>query len=159
MYNNERKVIIMILDNIKNASLYYNLSERIQLGLKYLQETDLSKLEPGKYELDGTNVYAVVSSYQSKTMDQVKWEAHKKYLDIQYIVEGSEKMGYAYIAEMHSPTEYNETKDVLFYEGNGDFVTVKTNNFAIFFPEDVHAPNMAIDTPLSMKKVVIKIAI
>lgn len=149
----------MILDNIKNASLYYNLSERIQLGLKYLQETDLSKLEPGKYEIDGTNVYAAVSSYESRTMDKLKWEAHKNYIDIQYIVDGSEKMGYSHISEMHSPTEYNETKDVLFYQGNGDFVTVRANNFAIFFPEDVHAPNMAVDTPSPVKKVVVKVAL
>lgn len=149
----------MILDNIKNASLYYNLSERIQLGLKYLQETDLSKLEPGKYEIDGTNVYAAVSSYETRTMDLVKWEAHRKYIDIQYIIEGSEKMGYSYITEMNSPTEYNEAKDVLFYQGNGDFVTVRSGNFAIFFPEDVHAPNMAVDTPSAVKKVVVKVAL
>lgn len=149
----------MILDNIKNASLYYNLSERIQLGLKYLQETDLSKLEPGKYEIDGTNVYAAVSSYETRTMDLVKWEAHKKYIDIQYIIEGTEKMGYSYITEMNSPTEYNEAKDVLFYQGNGDFVTVRSGNFAIFFPEDVHAPNMAVDTPSAVKKVVVKVAL
>jgi YhcH/YjgK/YiaL family protein len=150
---------MMILDNLKNASLYYNLGERIQLGLKYLKETDLSKLEPGKYEIDGTNVYAVASSYESRTMDQLKWESHRKYIDIQYIYEGSEKMGYAHISQMDSSVEYNETKDVEFFKGSGDLVTVNANNFAIFFPEDVHAPNMAVDTPSPIKKVLIKIAL
>lgn len=149
----------MILDNIKNASLYYNLGERIELGLKYLKETDLSKLEPGRYEIDGTNVYAVASSYDTRTMDQLKWEAHRNYIDIQYILEGSEKMGYAHISQMDASTEYNETKDVQFYQGKGDFVTVNGGNFAMFFPEDVHAPNMAVDTPSPIKKVLIKIAL
>lgn len=154
-----KKVIDMILDSIKNAHLYTGVSERIALGLKYLQETDLSKLEPGKYEIDGTNVYAAVSAYDTKPVEQGKFEAHKKYIDIQYIVSGEENMYYAYISEMKEATEYNETKDVLFYTGKGDPLTVKAKHFAIFFPEDVHMPNIAINEPTAVKKVVVKVAL
>jgi YhcH/YjgK/YiaL family protein len=149
----------MILDSLKNAHLYTNVSERIALGLKYLQETDLAALEPGKYEIDGTNVYAAISAYDSRTLEQGKFEAHKKYIDIQYIVSGSEKMYYSNIINMEEATEYNEVKDVLFYKGNGDALTVNSGNFAIFFPEDVHMPNIAVDAPAPVKKVVVKIAL
>lgn len=149
----------MILDSLKNAHLYTNVSERIALGLKYLQETDLASLEPGKYEIDGTNVYAAVSAYDSRALEQGKWEAHKKYIDIQYIVSGAERMFYSNISNMEEATEYNETKDVLFYKGNGDALTVNAGYFAIFFPEDVHMPNIAVDAPAPVKKVVVKIAL
>lgn len=149
----------MILDSLKNAHLYTNVSERIALGLKYLQETDLAALEPGKYEIDGTNVFAAVSAYDSRTLDLGKWEAHKKYIDIQYIVSGAEKMYYANISNMVETTEYNEAKDIMFYKGEGDALTVSAGNFAIFFPEDVHMPNIAVDSPAAVKKVVVKVAL
>jgi uncharacterized protein, YhcH/YjgK/YiaL family len=149
----------MILDNIKNAHLYYNVSDRLALGLKYLQETDLASLEPGKYEIDGKNVYAAVSAYDSRPVEQGKWEAHKNYIDIQYIISGEEKMGYAHIADMASSTEYNDVKDVEFYKGNGDFFTVKAGFFAVFAPEDVHMPNIAVNEPSAVKKVVVKVLV
>jgi YhcH/YjgK/YiaL family protein len=149
----------MILDNLKNAHLYTNVSERIALGLKYLQETDLDALEVGKYEIDGTNVFASVMAYDSRTLDLGKWEAHKKYIDIQYIISGAEKMYYSNISNMVETTEYNEVKDIMFYKGEGDALTVREGNFAIFFPEDVHMPNIAVDAPAAVKKVVVKIAL
>lgn len=149
----------MILDNIKNAHLYYNLSEGISKGLKYLQETDLASLEPGKYEIDGSKVYAAVSSYDSKPVDQGKWEAHKNYIDIQYIVSGVEKMGFAHISECEACTDYNDAKDVQFYKANGDLFVVKAGYFVIFAPEDVHMPNIAAAEPTSMKKVVVKVLV
>lgn len=149
----------MVLDSLKNAHLYSNLSERIAVGLKYLQETDFSKVEAGKYEIQGSNVYAAVSIGNSKALDQCKAEAHKKYIDIQYIVSGCEKMAYNNISDMVEATEYNEIKDVQFYKGAVEGLTVKSGYFAIFFPDDVHMPSIVVDEPVSVKKVVVKIAL
>lgn len=147
----------MIVDNLKNAHLYYGISERVKLGLEFLKNTDLKALKVGKYEIDGKNVYAVVSTHEGRNVDDGKWEAHKNYMDIQFIVEGIEKMGYSHIANMKVIKEYNEEKDVYFLDGNGDFITVKENNFALFMPEDVHMPNISQVIPQHIKKVVVKV--
>lgn len=146
----------MIVDSLKNARLYYNLSDRLAKGLKYLQETDFSKMEPGRYEIDGANVYAMVQQYDSIPIENCRWEAHRRYIDIQYIVDGIEKMGYANIKNMKE-VEYQEAKDFVLMQGNGDFVTVEAGMFAVFMPEDVHAPCIAVDTPKPVKKVVVKV--
>ena len=75
----------MIIDHIKNASLYYGVHERVAAGLRWLQSQDLAKLAPGRYELDGSNLFVAVSEYETKTKDKIKWEAHKKYFDIQSV--------------------------------------------------------------------------
>lgn len=149
----------MIIDNLKNAKLYYNLGERIEKALKYLQENDFSKLEPGKYMVDGNNVFALVLEYESNAMDTGKWESHRKYIDIQYLVDGIESIGYAFNEDMKVIQEYNEEKDFLFLEGNGSFFTLKSGMFAIFAPDDTHMGGIAIDKPQPIKKVVVKVLV
>ena len=100
----------MILDYLKNAKLYYGVSEGLEKGFKFLQENDFSKMEPGRYEIDGSNVYAMVQQYDTKLIENCRWEAHRKYIDIQYIVSGKEKMGYSNIKNMKE-IEYKEEKD------------------------------------------------
>jgi YhcH/YjgK/YiaL family protein len=67
----------MIVDNIKNAGLYYGMGPRIEQALKYLQQNDFAGMEPGKYEIDGNNVYALVQKYDSKPFSEGKWEGHR----------------------------------------------------------------------------------
>ena len=149
----------MIADNLKNAKLYYGLGERMEKALRYLQENDFSELEPGKYVVDGIKVFAVVQKYESKPMEIGKWEAHRKYIDIQYMVNGSENMGYAYIEDMKDIENYNEEKDIAFTEGKGSFLAMKSGMFAVFAPDDIHMPGIAIDKPQSIKKVVVKVLV
>lgn len=149
----------MIIDNLKNAKLYYNLGERIEKAFKYLQENDFSKLEPGNYMVDGNNVFALVLEYESNAMDTGKWESHRKYIDIQYLVEGIESIGYAFNEDMKVIQEYNEEKDFLFLEGKGSFFTLKSGMFAIFAPDDTHMGGIAIDKSQPIKKVVVKVLV
>lgn len=149
----------MIADNLKNAKLYYGLGERMEKAFKYLQENDFSKMEPGKYMIDGSNVFAMVQQYESKPVEAGKWEAHRKYTDIQYLVSGAEKMGYAYIEDMKLIENYNEVKDIVFTEGKGSFLTMKTGMFAVFAPDDVHMPGIAVEKPQPVKKVVVKVLV
>ncbi|MBX4264242.1 YhcH/YjgK/YiaL family protein [Clostridium estertheticum] len=149
----------MIINKLSNAEQYYGISQRIEKGLKYLKDTDLTNLEIGKYEIDGKNIIAVVSEYETKDIEKGKWEAHKKHIDIQFVVSGKEKIGYAYINEMKESSEYNEEKDVVFLKGEGDMLLVNEGTFAIFAPEDAHMPTINAGNRNHVKKVVVKILV
>ena len=150
-------------DNIKNANLYYNISKNIEIGLKYLETTDFSDLESGKYEIKGNEIYALVQDYESKPIEEGKFEAHRKYTDIQYIVKGEEQMGVADLNDFNEATTYSEEKDIIFLSPKCDckseFVRVKSGEFAIFEPQDAHMPSIAIYSPEYVKKVVVKVKV
>lgn len=150
----------MIADTLKNRSQYASISPRIKAGFDYLAKTDFSKIEAGKYEIDGSNLFALVQVYDSITKDQGKWECHKDYIDIQYVVEGVEQIGVQNIDFLKVTTEYNPEKDIAFLSGEGDFVTLSKGSYGVFFPQDAHMPKVAPgDKPGKVKKVVLKIKI
>ncbi|MCX7798595.1 MAG: YhcH/YjgK/YiaL family protein [Melioribacter sp.] len=149
----------MIFDQLKNANLYFPLSKRIQTAFEYLLNTNFETLEAGKYEIDGENIYAVIQNYDTKPITAGKWEAHKKYIDIQYIVSGKEKMGYSNPTKMIVTEEYNEEKDVMFLKGDGNFLIAEAGHFAVFFPTDVHMPGIAVNLSTPIKKVVVKVRV
>ena len=148
----------MIIDSLRNAHLYSNLSPRFQRAFAYLRETDLVGLEVGKYELEGSQLFVAVQEYTTRLENQGKWEAHQRYIDIQYIVQGTEKIGYAPLSQVQLG-EYNEAKDFQALMAEGDYLTLRAGDFAVFFPEDAHKPNMAIGEPIQVKKAVVKIAV
>ena len=84
----------MIIDALANMDFYKNLNESLYKGLRFLRETDLAALPVGRYEIDGDAVFALVQEYETHLPEECRWEAHYTYTDIQYIVEGSEKMGW-----------------------------------------------------------------
>lgn len=148
----------MIIDNIKNASLYYAINEGIAVALRYLQENDVEKMEPGDYEIDGSRIYVLVRHYQSKPVEKCSWEAHRRYIDVQYVAEGFEHMGYASIEHMETK-EYINEKDKVVLQGDGNFIKMREGFFAVFFPDDVHMPCVAISESGPVKKVVIKVQV
>lgn len=147
----------MVFDRLKNADQYFPLGEGITKALQYLSQTDFTNLEPGKYEIDGENIFALVQTYNTKPFSAGKWEAHKKYIDIQYILSGKEKMGFTETTKVIIMEEYDEEKDYAIYKGEGNFLIADEGHFAIFFPSDVHMPGMAINIPKEVKKVVVKV--
>ena len=149
----------MIIDKLSNAGQYYGVSQRIERALKYLEVTDLVNLEIGKHEIDGKNIFAVVSEYETKSLDAGKWEAHKNHIDIQFVVSGREKIGYEYINDMKVSSKYNEEKDVFFFKGEGNLLLVNKGTFAIFAPDDVHMPGINVENGQRVKKVVVKILV
>ncbi len=149
----------MIVDHISNAPLYIALGERIQRALVYLQTTDLAALSAGRCELDGKNLYYLVQEYITKLPEQGKWEAHRRYIDVQYIVSGIE---YIRCAPLHRVTlgEYNDEKDFQALSGPGDNITLTPGDFMLLFPTDAHMPGMTVGSePTAVKKVVFKIAV
>ncbi len=148
----------MIIDSLKNAAMYYSLGSRVEAAFQYLQSVDLSTVEPGRYELDGANLFVLVQTYDSKTRDKGKWEAHRRYLDIQYIIEGTELIGYADLAQVQLGA-YDETKDFQALNTEGEFLLMRPGYFMLLAPQDAHMPGMAVSSPQPVKKAVVKIKI
>lgn len=149
----------MIIDKLGNASFYYGISEKIATALKYLENTDLSGFQNGKYEIDGDDIFVIVQDYNTKLLSEGKFEVHRRYIDIQYIIKGVEKIGYTNVHKLKSSTEYDEEKDIIFFEGEGDFVTVEEGFFTIFAPEDAHMPGIESKISQYVKKAVIKVKV
>ena len=147
----------MITDNIKNAGLYYGIGTKMEKALKYLQENDFSKMETGKYEIDGSDVFALVQKYDSKPIADGKWEAHRNYIDVQYVANGAEQMGYAYLGALKVTKEYDPAGDYLLLDGEGVMLQCTQGTFAVFGPEDAHMPCIAIEAPQTIIKVVVKV--
>ncbi|MCE5315422.1 MAG: YhcH/YjgK/YiaL family protein [Armatimonadota bacterium] len=146
----------MIIDNIKNASRYYALGQGIESGLRFLQDQDTASLALGRYEIDGDNCFAMVQEYQTKPEENGVWEAHKRYIDIQYVASGVENIGYTNIDNLTVSRDYDETADVMFLRGCGDLIELKAGSFAILAPQDAHMPQIAVQKPALVKKVVVK---
>lgn len=149
----------MIIDTLTNADLYRHLSPRIEAGLDYLRSTDISRLDPGRHEIDGANLYVMVQRYETKPLETGKWEAHRKYIDIQYVASGMEKMGYANLETLTVTQAYDEANDYLLLRGEGDFLTVRAGTFVLFAPADAHMPSMAINRPQPVVKAVVKVRV
>ncbi len=147
----------MIIDSLENVKHYRNLSERIKKAFEFLEEIDFETIEPGRYNVDGDDIFALVSAYNTKIPADVLPEAHERYIDIQYMVKGEEMMGYAPLEDQDIVKPYNAEKDIVFYQSSISKVLVSEGMFAVFFPNDVHAPGIMVDTQKPVKKVVVKV--
>ncbi len=149
----------MIIDTIQNAAYYFGVHERIAAGLRWLQTQNLPNLATGRYELDGKNLFVLVSEYQTKPRDQGKWEAHRRYFDIQYLIAGLESIGYAPL-EACRLGPYEEDKDFQrIEEAPGNFLTLRPQSFMVLAPQDAHMPGLALDSPRLVKKAVVKVLV
>ena len=149
------------IDRKAFAVSYFKNRERWDKAFVFLKENDLLKLEIKKYDIDGDNVFATSSEYMSKNEEDVRYEAHRKYIDIQYVISGKELIG-------HTPASmkkdilvpYDETKDVEFMTVTKGTASLATpDNFFIFSPDDLHRPSMRDGESSQVKKVVVKIKV
>ncbi len=149
----------MIYDKLNNCEQYYSLNEKFKKAFEFLKNTDLVNLDEGSYEIDGKNIYANVQSVDLKPIEQKKWEVHRKYIDIQYVITQKEKMGYGILEDFNKIIEkYDEDRDVEFLDGEKyNFINVDGGYFVIFYPNDVHAPMLRVDKQEKIKKVIVKI--
>ncbi|QHS58748.1 YhcH/YjgK/YiaL family protein [Chitinophaga agri] len=150
----------MIIDTLQHAAHYHALGPKFVKAFQYLQETDFSKVEKGRYEIDGTAIIAIVNEYDTIPTTGEQMESHKKYIDIQYIVRGEELIGHDFLQEQIPSKPYSEEEDfMLFAEAPVFFSKLQQGMFAIFFPTDLHMPNIKVNEPVSVKKVVMKVSI
>lgn len=152
----------MIKDRIANGEAYARLGKGIARAMEFLRTTDCTKLAAGRHEIDEQQVFAVVQRYTPKPPAQAAWEAHHRYIDVQYIAQGSERMGCtSLLPELKVCKPYDPQTDLIFYETSGDLLVFHTSEFAIFTPQDVHAPGLALDsdTQVEVLKVVVKVRV
>ena len=148
----------MIFDTLTNVDNYKGLG-RVYTALKFLSETDFSKTELGRYELDGDNIFYMVQSYDTDPTKTVS-EAHKKYIDIQFMVEGEEIIGVADISSEKELTEAKEENDVWFYNCKTEPLTLSAGKYMVLYPNDLHCPGVATNgKALTCRKVVVKVKV
>lgn len=136
-------------------------SEAWAASLRFLKENNLVEMAPGKYDLTSDGVYATVSDYITKDIDTVFYEAHRKYIDIQYIASGREYIAITTLENIDSVKQvYDEVNDIEFFQKTDDrFVLADSTKFFVFFPSDPHKPCLKVDENSKVRKIVIKIPI
>ncbi len=149
----------MIIDSLENVKHYRNLSERIKKAFEFLEEIDFETIDPGRYNVEGDEIFALVSEYNTKKPSDVLPEAHERHIDIQYMIKGEEIMGYAPLEDQDILKPYDAEKDIVFYQSQISNLRVSEGMFAVFFPTDVHAPGIMVETQKPVKKVVVKVLV
>jgi len=147
----------MILDILSNAGLYRSLHPRLAQALDYLATARLAELPPGKQTIDGDHLFALVNDYCTQPQEKCRFEAHRRYADIQLMVRGVERIGVAQATALTVDEPYAADRDIAFFHGQGDLVTLDEGTFAIFFPHDAHQPGIAVAESLAVRKVVMKV--
>ncbi len=147
----------MIIDTIQNAHKYFSVHPLFAKAFEYIQQTDLANAADGKSDI-AEGLKAIFSNAPGKTKETSlqKFECHNKNIDIQLCINGVETIGWKPREKCVTPRgEYNDEKDVLFYDDAPDtYFQLTDGQFAIFFPEDVHAPMIGEG---EIKKLVIKV--
>jgi len=147
----------MILDKLSNLGLYQPLNPLFPVAYDYLRRTDVSLLAPGRYEIQGKDLYALMQEYATRTRDQSSWEAHHEYVDLHVMLRGEELVGFANVADLRSLGDYEAAKDVEHFEGDGTFLKVPEGYFVIFGTQDAHMPCLEPGRPATVRKLVLKI--
>ena len=148
----------MIADRLVNARRYAGLGPRIAHAFEFLERTDLGTAADGRHDLDGADLYALVQRYTTKPEAEGRWEAHRRYADLQYVVAGGERFGFGAIERFVQLT-YDEEKDFELLTGEGDFLRLQAGSFVLLWPGEPHMPQMAAGAPAEVRKVVVKIRI
>ncbi len=148
----------MIIDRLENLKQYASLNPLFEQAVEFLTSHDLNALEIGKIELQGNDLRVNVAQTKPKTKEQARIETHRDFIDIQIPLSGTEWMGYTAAVDcLPADAPYNAEKDITFFEGLAEsYIEVKPGMFAIFFPQDGHAPGV---TPEGVKKIVVKVKV
>ena len=149
----------MIVDRLGNRSVDAHVPPPVRQALEYLRATDMTAVAIGRHELDSDRLFAIVQEYVTRPALECPWEAHRRYIDVQYVVHGAERIGHVPLARAGERAPYDPGRDVALYHPGTQFVTVTAGDMAIFGPDDVHSPGAAVDEPCAVRKVVVKVAV
>lgn len=146
----------MVVDTLDNLGKYASLNPLFAQAVEFLQSHDLQAMEVGKTELQGKDLVVNVAQTAPKTKEQAKLETHNEFIDIQIPLSGTEIIGYTAAKDcVPADAPYSVEKDITFFDGLADtYLTVKPGMFAIFFPQDGHAPAI---TENGVKKIIVKV--
>jgi len=148
----------MVLDLLTNAHRYASLHPQFARAFAFLASTDLRTLSPGRNDIDGDALFVILDRKDGRGRGGARLEAHRRYIDIQLTIEGDEEIGWTPLASCAAPDgSFDETKDILFFgDAPSAWVRVPPGSFAIFFPEDAHAPLAGHG---ALVKAIVKIAV
>lgn len=149
----------MIHDHISNASNYSFPNPLLGKGLAFLDWPEVYRLLTGRHDIEGDRLFALVQEYSTKPEKDCFWEAHRKYIDIQFITSGVEEIGYAPVTALKITKPYDDDKERMELSGSGSTLTLTSGMFAVFFPHDAHKPCMAANGVVApVRKIVVKVA-
>ena len=148
----------MILSSLSQCDRYAALHPLFQKAFDHIRGTDLYNIAPGRYPLLGDELIAIVENVSGRSMQMARLEAHRRYIDIQLVLDGDETMGWKPLADCLNPvSEHSVDKDIrFFYDAPASWVAVPPDHFCIFFPEDAHAPLVGSG---DIRKVIFKVAV
>jgi len=148
----------MILDTLSRSSRYLTLHPLFAKAFEFLRSTDLKTLEPGQHEIQGEQLFAIVEACAGRARAEAKLECHRRYIDIQLVLEGIDEMGWKPLAECVEPaTDYDASRDIRFFDdAPASWIATPPGSFCLFFPDDAHAPLVSAGR---IRKVVLKIAV
>jgi YhcH/YjgK/YiaL family protein len=148
----------MVKDSLLNYKDYCSTGSLLEKGFKFLLEKASPDLADGKYEIAGTDCFALVQSYTTIPALDKKSESHKLYIDIQFMVAGREICGYIPASELKIADDQTPKADLVFYhEASGTDIMLKTGEFGIFYPQDGHKPGVILNSASPVKKIVVKV--
>lgn len=148
----------MIFDTLENIKNYEGLG-RVYTALQFLAKNDFKSMDLGRYELDGDNIFYMVQSYETDPEKTIS-EAHKKYIDIQFMVEGEEIIGVAPMNCKKTETQAIPENDVWSYECKTEPLTLFSGSFMVLYPNDLHCPGVATNNKAGQcRKVVVKVKV
>ena len=146
----------MIVDHLSNATKYEKLSPAFKLAMEFLLAHP-DGISEDRIDIN-EDVYVLRKQYNSKNQDDCKWEAHKEFIDVQYVAHGSECMGWGPRGAF-DVVEYKEAKDFIHLTGEGNFFPLKDKMFMILFPEDAHMPNVKLGESCPIEKIIVKVRV
>ena len=132
----------MILDQLSVWTRYACLHSRFAQAFEFLSRPDLASLTPGRHVIDGDRLYVSIDHREGRTRDGARLEAHRRYIDIQYTIDGREEIGWSPLLSCIAPAgTFESERDIIFFDDRPtSWFEVPPGRFAIFFPEDAHAP-------------------
>ncbi len=151
----------MIVDTFENVDLYASCCGGLKQAVDFARKFDPAMAD-GKFEIDGRRMFAIASSYETASADELPFEAHKKYIDVHILLRGEERMDVSPDADPPVREPYCEDRDATLFDAPDSYSSLiaRTGQFAVFFPGDVHRPGLSTgDAPTGVRKLVIKIRV
>jgi len=149
----------MITDTLAQCRRYASLSPRFAAAFEFLEKLPADKPD-GRYDIDGDNCFALMQTYTTRPLAQAMFEAHRRYIDIQFIQAGRETILWSPLTALTQTTQpYAAEKDIAFFANPPHWMPINLHagQFTIFFPEDGHAPGIECGGPTEVRKTVLKI--
>lgn len=152
----------MIVDKIANFALYTALHKNLSKAFDFIKQAVEKNLPAGRHEIEGDALYASVQEYETHAAEGAKFEGHRRYVDLQFVVSGTERMDVIDVEKAETVAEYDPAIEAAFFTARETphSCTLSEGDFAILFPHDLHSPGIwANGAPCKMKKIIVKIGI